>query len=32
VSSNWEANCWEMMSRREREVVWIFSGKKGGLL
>jgi hypothetical protein len=34
VSSNWEANCWETMSRREREreVVWIFSGKKGGLL
>jgi hypothetical protein len=32
ASSNWEANCWETMSRREREVVWIFSGKKGGFL
>jgi hypothetical protein len=32
ASSNGEANCWETMSRRQRKVVWIFSGKKGGLL
>jgi hypothetical protein len=31
ASSNGEANCWETMSRREREVVWIFSGKQGAL-
>jgi hypothetical protein len=31
ASSNREANCWETMSRREREVVCIFPFNNGGL-
>jgi hypothetical protein len=32
ASSNQEANEWETMSRREREVVCIFSSNNGALL